>query len=119
MPTGQIPHGRTFDYYGRAPSVMIGNGGTASQQELVSDRRRARWQRGSAPAYDSDRSQTSRRTTGADAVANESPKSAGESLPTILHAKSEDFSNGAMGLGNSASGENFQDWPKADALFPH
>src|SRR5262245_12111019 len=92
MPTGQIPGGRTFDYYGRAPGVMIGNGDTASQRELVGDRRRVRWQRG-ASAYSWDRSPTSRRTTSADAVANESPKAAGESLPTILHAQSEDLSN--------------------------
>jgi hypothetical protein len=119
MPTGQIPGGRTTDHYGRAPGVMIGNDGTASQRELVGDRRRARWQRGNASAYDTDRSPTSRRTVGADTVASESPKSASESLPTILHAQSEDFSNGAMRLGNSTSGDGFQDWPKADALFPH
>jgi len=116
MPTGQIPGGRTFDYYGRAPGVMIGNGGTASQRELVSDRRRARWQRGSATADAPDL--TSRRTIGAGTVANESPKSASEPVPTILHAQPEDFSNGVMRPANSTS-ENFQDWPKADALFPH
>jgi len=117
MPTGQIPHGRTFDYYGRAPGVMIGNGGTASQRELVSDRRRARWQRGNTTAYASDL--TSRRAIGAGTAANESAKSASEPLPTILHAQPEDFSNGAMRPTNSTSGENFLDWPKADALFPH
>lgn len=119
MPTGQIPGGRNFDYYGRAPGVMIGNGGTASQRELVSDRRRTRWQRGSASAQASDGSPTSRRTVSAGTVASESPKSAGAPLPTILHAQSEDLSNGPTRLSNSTSGDNFQDWPKADALFPH
>jgi hypothetical protein len=119
MPTGQIPGGRTFDYYGRPPGVMIGNGGTASQRELVSDRRRARWQRGSLSASNSDGSPTSRRTTTADTVANETSRSAAAPPPTILRAQSEDLSNGAVPLGNSTSGEGFQDWPKADALFPH
>ncbi len=113
MPTGQIPGGRTFNYYGGAPGVMVGNDGAASQRELVSDRRRARWQRG-ASANDSDSRPTSRRTT-----PSESPKSASEPVPTILHAQSEDFSNGAIQPGNSTSNDEFQDWPKADALFPH
>jgi hypothetical protein len=117
MPTGQIPQ-RTFDYYGRAPGVMIGNGGTASQRELVSDRRRARWQRGTASAQDSERGPTSRRMVSADTAVNESPKSSGAPLPTILHAQPEDFSSGAMRPTNSTSSEDFQDWPKADALFP-
>jgi len=116
MPTGQIP-GRAFDYYGRGAALTTGNDGTASQRQPVSDRRRTRWQRGSTVS-DSDHSATSRRTISTDAAANQSPKSAGESLPTILHVQSEDFSSAATRLGNSTSGD-FQDWPKADALFPH
>jgi hypothetical protein len=116
MPTGQIP-GRTFDYYGRGPAMTTGSEGTASPRQLVSDRRRTRWQRGST-ASGSDPSATSRRTSGTDAAENQSPKSAGQPLPTILHAQSEDFSSAATRPGESTSG-NFQDWPKADALFPH
>jgi len=119
MPTGQIPGGRNFDYYGRAPGAMIGNDGTASQRELMSDRRRARWQRGNASAQTSERSPTSRPATSADTTASQSATSTDDSLPTILHAQSEDLSNGATGLGNPRSGDDFQDWPKADALFPH
>lgn len=111
MPTGQIP-GRAYDYYGRAPGVMTSNDGTTSSRQLVSDRRRTRWQRGSTVS-DSDRTAASRRATSSDVAANQSPKSAGDSLPTILHAQSEDFSSAAT------RPVDFQDWPKADALFPH
>jgi hypothetical protein len=131
MPTGQIP-GRVFDYYGRAPGVIIGNDGADSQRELVSDRRRGRWQRGPAiesrngaradtntnPAQAIDaKDASSRRSSGTTAVGG--PEPAVQSLSTVLHAQSDTFTSGGAMLMNSSGGERFQDWPKADALFPH
>ena len=45
-PTGQYPAGRFFDYYGAAPDHTVGMTGNVEQEQLVSDRRHGRWQRG-------------------------------------------------------------------------
>ena len=133
MPTGQIPGRRAFDYYGPAPGVMVGNDGINSQRQTVSDRRRGRWQRGGATelrndvvngakvdsARASDNSEASRRSTSADVEPLDHSMSAIQPLPTILHAQPDNFSSGASPRESENGRADFQDWPKADALFPH
>ncbi|HEY2761599.1 MAG TPA: hypothetical protein VGI75_12670 [Pirellulales bacterium] len=47
-PTGQYPAGRFFDYYGAAPGHRAGMNSNVEREQLVSDRRHGRWQRGGA-----------------------------------------------------------------------
>jgi len=130
MPTGQLPPGR-FNYYAAPTNVFTGTGGTTSQQQLVGDRRHGRLQRGNAARgnglsgglnakldQDSDSvTQSSRRVT-ADLPLQAEPKPIEQRSPTILHAESGELYNSDASRTELPREDSFQDWPKADALFP-
>jgi hypothetical protein len=158
MPTGQATGGHFFDYYAGAPARNFGNNGNGSAQQLVSDRRRGKWQRGnsssannggngdSAGADTLSPNNSSRRSVGSGNAETAKSNSTLPAAPTILHAESADSevfshipmienqqipqaadndkaSNALMPTSTPASlkqsEQEIQDWPRADALFPH
>ena len=91
-PTGQCPAGRWFDYFGAAPSHPVGMNGKVEQEQLVSDRRHGRWQRGGS-SFDNEQNQSkdggsSRRPDTAGTPGQGEPKAAAPTPATVLEVKS-------------------------------
>jgi hypothetical protein len=90
-PTGQYPAGRWFDYYGAASSHPVGMNGKVEQEQLVSDRRHGRWQRGGSSSeseLNQSNDNTSRRADTPGAAGQGEPKAAAPTPATVLEVKS-------------------------------